>query len=249
MVVVDEEEFQRLPGMIALLRAAEALARGDMPETVKNARMVLDLAPADAHLMLGGAASQLGLAAWTGGGSRNCPPDDCRWHGRMCDRLGISLPPSAPPEFLADIQIAQGHLHEAMSTYKRALQWATKPGMPVQRGAADMYVGMSDLYREHNDLKAAMKLLLTSEALGELGGLPPNQYRWCAVMGVYTGNPRRSRRRTRPAEPGRAPIRWRLSSECMSIATRGRYGCGWPKVGWVKPWTGRGAGTVRRRRS
>ena len=31
MVVVDEEEFRRLPGMIALLRAAQALARGDMP--------------------------------------------------------------------------------------------------------------------------------------------------------------------------------------------------------------------------
>jgi LuxR family transcriptional regulator, maltose regulon positive regulatory protein len=31
MVIVDEEEFRRLPGMIALLRAAQALARGDMP--------------------------------------------------------------------------------------------------------------------------------------------------------------------------------------------------------------------------
>jgi LuxR family maltose regulon positive regulatory protein len=67
MVVVDEEEFRRLPGMIALLRAAQALARGDMPETAKNARRVLDLAPEDAHLMLGGAASVLGLAAWASG--------------------------------------------------------------------------------------------------------------------------------------------------------------------------------------
>jgi LuxR family maltose regulon positive regulatory protein len=67
MVVVDEEEFRRLPGMIALLRAAQALARGDMPETAKNARRVLDLAPEDDHLMLGGAASQLGLVAWTSG--------------------------------------------------------------------------------------------------------------------------------------------------------------------------------------
>jgi len=38
-----------------------------MPEAAKNARRVLDLAPEDAHLMLGGAASQLGLAAWTSG--------------------------------------------------------------------------------------------------------------------------------------------------------------------------------------
>ncbi len=81
MVVVDEEEFRRLPGMIALLRAAQALARGDMPEAVKNARRVLDLAPEDAHLMLGGAASVLGLAAWASGDLEARPPDDCRWHG------------------------------------------------------------------------------------------------------------------------------------------------------------------------
>ena len=60
MVIEDEEEFHRLPGMIALLRAAKALARGDMPEAVKNAQRVLDLAPENAHLMLGGASSDWG---------------------------------------------------------------------------------------------------------------------------------------------------------------------------------------------
>jgi LuxR family maltose regulon positive regulatory protein len=69
-----------------------------------------------------------------------------------------------------------------MITYERALQWATEPGAPVQRGAADMYVGMSALHREHNDLKTAKQHLLTSQALGELAGLPPNPYRWYAAM-------------------------------------------------------------------
>ncbi len=69
-----------------------------------------------------------------------------------------------------------------MTTYERALQWATEPGAPVLRGAADMYVGMSDLHREHNDLKTATQHLLTSQALGELAGLPQNPYRWCAAM-------------------------------------------------------------------
>ncbi len=45
-----------------------------------------------------------------------------------------------------------------------------------------MYVGMSDLHREHNDLKTATQHLLTSQALGELAGLPQNPYRWCAAM-------------------------------------------------------------------
>ena len=45
-----------------------------------------------------------------------------------------------------------------------------------------MHVGMSSLCYEHNDLKAAMQHLLTSQSLGELAGMPQNPYRWCAAM-------------------------------------------------------------------
>ena len=45
-----------------------------------------------------------------------------------------------------------------------------------------MYVGMSALHRENNDLKTATQHLLTSQALGELAGLQQNPYRWCAAM-------------------------------------------------------------------
>ena len=181
MVVVDEEEFRRLPGMIALLRAAQALAQGDMPETAKNARRVLDLAPEDDYLMLGGAASQLGLVAWTSGdleAACRMTADgmaNVRLAGYISSAIGGAI-------VLADIQITQGRLHEAMTTYERALQWAMEPGAPVLRGAADMYVGMSALHREHNDLKTAMQHLLTSQSLGELAGMPQNPYRWCAAM-------------------------------------------------------------------
>ena len=131
--------------------------------------------------MLGGAASQLGLAAWTSGDldtARRMTADgmaNVRLAGYISSAIGGAI-------VLADIQIAQGRLHEAMTTYERALQWATEPGAPVLRGAADMYVGMSGLHREHNDLKTATQHLLTSQALGELAGLPQNPYRWCAAM-------------------------------------------------------------------
>ena len=131
--------------------------------------------------MLGGAASQLGLAAWTSGdldAARRMTADgmaNVRLAGYISPAIGGAI-------VLADIQIAQGRLHEAMTTYERALQWATEPGAPVLPGAADMYVGMSDLHREHNDLKTATQHLLTSQALGELAGLPQNPYRWCAAM-------------------------------------------------------------------
>jgi LuxR family maltose regulon positive regulatory protein len=181
MVVVDEEEFRRLPGMIALLRTAQALARGDMPETVKNARRVLDVAPENDYLMIGGAASTLGLAAWTSGdleAARRMTADgmaNVRLAGYISSAIGGAI-------VLADILITQGHLHEALTTYEQGLQWAAQPGVPVLRGAADMYVGMSDLHCEYNDLKTANQHLLSSQALGELAGLPQNPYRWCAAM-------------------------------------------------------------------
>jgi LuxR family maltose regulon positive regulatory protein len=123
----------------------------------------------------------LGLAAWASGdleAARRMTDEgmeNVRLAGYISSAIGGAI-------VLADIQIAQGHLHEAMTTYERALQWAMEPGAPVQRGAADMYVGMSALHREHNDLETATQYLLTSQALGELAGMPQNPYRWCAAM-------------------------------------------------------------------
>ena len=180
MVVVDEEEFRRAPGMIPLIRAGLALAQGDMPETVKNARRVLDLAPEDDLLMLGGAASQLGLAAWTSGDLDTARRMTAEGMANL--RLGGYISPAIGGAIvLADIQIAQGYLHEAMTTYGRGLQWATEPGAQVLPGAADMHVGMSSLHREHNDLQTAMQHLLKSQALGELASMPQNPYRWCTA--------------------------------------------------------------------
>jgi LuxR family maltose regulon positive regulatory protein len=45
-----------------------------------------------------------------------------------------------------------------------------------------MYVGMSELYREQNDLNTAEQHLLKSKELGELNGLPKNPYRWRVAM-------------------------------------------------------------------
>jgi len=167
--------------LIACLLSAQAVARGDMPDTAKNARRVLDLAPKNAHLMLGGAASSLGLVAWASGDLDTA----CRMTAdgmANVHRAGYISSAIGGAIVLADIQIAQGCLHEAMTTYERGLRWAMEPGAPVLRGAADMYVGISALHYEHNDLETATQYLLTSQSLGELAGLPQNPYRWRAAM-------------------------------------------------------------------
>ena len=181
MVVVDEAEFRGLPGMIAVYRAAIALALGNVADTMKYARRALDLVPEDDHHRRGSAAGFLGLAYWTSGDLEAAHRSyaECmalvQRSGHISDAIGCSIA-------LADIRISQGRLREAMSTYERGLQLATEQSAPVLRGAADMHVGMSELHRERDDLHAATQLLLRSKELGELAGLPQNRYRWCVAM-------------------------------------------------------------------
>ncbi|HEX6270117.1 MAG TPA: LuxR C-terminal-related transcriptional regulator [Anaerolineales bacterium] len=181
MVVVDEDEFRRLPGWIAIYRAASALALGDVPETMKYARLALDLVHEEDYLGRGAAAGLLGLAYWTSGdleAAHRTYADgmaNVQKAGYLSDAIGSAIA-------LADIRIAQGRLHEAMSTYQRGLQLATEQGALVVRGTADMHVGMSELECERNDLNAAAQHLLRSKELGELAGLPKNPYRWHVAM-------------------------------------------------------------------
>ena len=180
-MVVDDAKFRRLPAEIELYRAAQALARGDGPGTVRHARRALGLSPADEHLGRASAAALLGLASWASGdleagysGYAECMAG-LRRAGHIADTFGCAIA-------LADIRRVQGRLGEAMRTYEQALQRVPEQGGAVLRGTADMYVGMSEVHRERDDLRAATQHLLRSQELGEHTGLPQNRYRWRVAM-------------------------------------------------------------------
>ncbi|MEP7188698.1 MAG: LuxR C-terminal-related transcriptional regulator, partial [Roseiflexaceae bacterium] len=181
MVVMDDATFRRLPGAIAIARAGLALARGDVPQTMTYAQQALDLAPEDDHLTRGGAAGFLGLASWTRGDlaaahrTYAAGMASLQKAGNIADAINGAIT-------LAALRIAQGRLREAMRTYERALQLANAQAAPLLRGTADIYVGMSNLEREHNDLHAATQHLLRSGTLGEHTGFPQNRYRWRVAM-------------------------------------------------------------------
>jgi LuxR family transcriptional regulator, maltose regulon positive regulatory protein len=181
MVVVDDQAFRRLPGMIAIARAGMALAGGDVPATLTYAKQALDLAPEDDHHTRGGAAGFLGLACWTRGDLAAAYRTyaegmaSLQKAGNIADAINGAIT-------LGAIRIAQGRLREAMRTYERALQLANAQSAPLLRGPADIYVGMSELERERNDLPAATQHLLRSRELGEHAGFPQNRYRWRVAM-------------------------------------------------------------------
>lgn len=177
MVVVNQDEFRRLPGSIAMYRAGLALALGNLNEAMSHAREVFDLAPQDDHRARGAAAALLGLAFWTDGELEKAHQlfaegmAQLRMAGNISDAVGGVIA-------LADIRITQGRLYDAMHTYEGALQLAIENGTPALRGTADMYVGLSELARERNDLQGARELLQQSLEQGEHTGFPRHPYRW-----------------------------------------------------------------------
>ncbi len=180
MRVVDDEEFRRLPGTIAMYRAGQARLRGDLAGTVAHARRVLDLVDEDDFFRRGAAASLLGLASWTTGDLEAAH----RWYAQgmaALEKAGYQADVVGGAVTLADIRIAQGRLSDAMTTYERGLQRAGETTPPL-RGAADMHVGMAELHRERGDLDAATRDLRISEELGERAGFPQNPHRWRVAM-------------------------------------------------------------------
>lgn len=181
MVVVDHDGFSGLPSAIAMYRAGLALIAGDVPSTISHARRALDLVRDGDHFGRGAPAGLLGIAYWSSGDLDAAH----RWFadsiaslqraGYLADAVGGAIT-------LADIEIAQGHLRQASSTYEQGLQRAAELPGTAMRGAADMHVGMSQLLCERNELAAARAHLLVASELGDHAGLPQNRHRGRVAM-------------------------------------------------------------------
>ena len=178
---VDEGELRRVPGQIEMYRAALAQVRGDVPATVEHAQRAMELAIEDDHVVRAGAAGFLGIAFWTGGdlGAAHRAWSECvaglERAGHVADALGATLA-------LGDICIVQGRLSGAQRTYEHALALVPEQSRALVRGTADMHAGMSEVFRERNDLEGARRHLLTSQDLGEYGAMPQHPYRWRVAM-------------------------------------------------------------------
>jgi LuxR family maltose regulon positive regulatory protein len=179
-IASDDLELRRLPGSIAVYRAALALLRGDTEATVSHATHALDLIEPDDHLGRGSAAGLVALSRWAAGdldgayGGWTEAMAHLEAAGHVADAVGCVIA-------LADILIDQGRIRDAMHAYERGLRLATKDRATL-RGAADMHVGMSERSYEWNRLDAAAQHLVTSKDLGEHLGLRQNPYRWCVAM-------------------------------------------------------------------
>ncbi len=131
-VVLDAIEFRRLPGTIAVYRAASAHLRSESAATVAHATHALELIAPDDHLGRGSAAGLLALARWTTGDleAAHAGWTDAMAHldaaGHRTDAVGCCIA-------LADIRIEQGRIRDAQRTYESGLRLATHGSPPAAR--------------------------------------------------------------------------------------------------------------------
>ena len=180
LVVVDAAEFERIPGMVELYRAALAKMRGDLEANIAHAKRVLELVPEDDHIGRGGAAAFLGLAYW---GMGDLEAGD-RWYGEgmaslakaghQADLVGGAI-------VRADIRLAEGRLGAAQQLYEDGLALATASEPPL-RGATDMHTGLAAIAYQRGLLEDAKAHLARGRELGDEVAFPRDLYRSRLVL-------------------------------------------------------------------
>jgi LuxR family maltose regulon positive regulatory protein len=165
MIVVDKEQFQTLPASIANARAYHAQVLGDVPGTLKFSQQALDLLPEDDYLKRAVPAALMGFIHLQSGDLEAAYQSFTDLKANF--KTGGDISYISFTFILADIRIVQGRLQEAASLYEQSLQLAAAQGELIPLGTEDLYRGISELYLEQGDLKAAREYLQRSQELSE----------------------------------------------------------------------------------
>ena len=173
----DKAEFKPLAGNIALARAYNAQARGQVADTVKYAELAQQLIPAEDVYLRAQAVISLEITHWASGeltAARRALND---WMNAM-RQIGNDVFVIATAFAVADIQIAQGLLREARRTYEQSLQLAAEAGPEAQAITAHHHLGLALLDRELGNAEECAQHWQKAEELGQRTTIADWPHRW-----------------------------------------------------------------------
>jgi LuxR family transcriptional regulator, maltose regulon positive regulatory protein len=181
MVVVDEERFRSLPAEAAAARVYLTQSLGGVPGTLEHAQRALDLTPAGDEAGRATGTALVALALWARGelDAAHRTFSDTLTIMRQC---GHVLDAIRGTFVLGDIRVAQGRLREAARIYEQGLQLAADETHTAAPETDELYLGLSELHREWNNIESAIGFL---DAVTRSAAQPShagNKLRWCAAM-------------------------------------------------------------------
>jgi LuxR family maltose regulon positive regulatory protein len=177
----DRAEFKPLPATIALTRAYNAQVQGNVADTIKYAELARQLIPEEDVFRRAQAVITLELTHWASGNLAAALRAMHDWMDHM-QQLGNRVFVVASAFAVADIQIAQGRLREAVRTYQQSLQLADETGPEAQAITAHHHLGLALIYREMKNDEAAARHWQTAAELGKHTTLVDWPYRWHVAL-------------------------------------------------------------------
>jgi LuxR family maltose regulon positive regulatory protein len=181
MIVVDESRWRILNVELASARVYLAQALGEVGGTAEHARRLLQLIPEGDHSARARASALLGLSLWSTGdledayGAFTAALAHMRSAGGDFDAIRGTFVP-------ADIRVAQGRLHEAEKIYSSGLRLAKDATLTAVPQTDELYLGLSELHRERNELEAAREVLRSITEARDRTDYAGNRLRWCTAM-------------------------------------------------------------------
>lgn len=181
--VSDEGRFQSLPADIAAARVYLTQALGNAPGSLEHAQRALDLMPDGNAAARATGTALVALAHW-GRGELDAA------HRTFSDALALMrqgghvLDAIRGAFVLGDIRVAQGRLREAATIYEQGLQLAGEQVHTTPPETDELYLGLSELHREWNDMETATRFLDAVTQSAERAAHTGNRLRWCTSMAM-----------------------------------------------------------------
>jgi LuxR family maltose regulon positive regulatory protein len=155
-------------GEVMALRAWVKRCQGDLDHAIELSQQALELLTE--KQMFVRCLNILSLAgAWCSCGDSAQATEALTECVSSCQEDGNPMGVVAGAYDLAELLVTQGHPHQAKVTLQQALQWATEQGVQQLPATASLHIGLGDVLREQNDLKAAEDHLQAGLELSELG--------------------------------------------------------------------------------
>ncbi len=171
IVVVDEEQYKILPATIAAARGYLALVRGDVKTAIHYTKNALHLFPKGEYYNKDVISTMLGLAQWTNGEIEDAFKTITSGTTNKTMKIMVAV-------VLAELNIEQGKLHQAVMIYEKALLDTIDKKNLYQIPKASIYVGLGNIELLRANLDKVEVLLQKSMVQAKKGALPNWQYKW-----------------------------------------------------------------------
>ncbi len=175
--IQDQEEYKSIPGTIALIRAGNTQNEGDLTETVKYARLAIQLAPEADLLIRAQAAITIGFTHWAAGDVEASLQAMHIWRDDM-QKMGNQMYVIASVFVVADMQVSLGRLRDAEKALHQTIQMAEAFGQEADAITAHHHLGLAMLAYERGDDAAFAKSMRIAADLGQQTTLVDWPHRW-----------------------------------------------------------------------